>query len=151
MKERGELLHEEGDAVREFEAMHEENLLSNWLRKDERGKEERMAKWRRMKKKGRNRGKEKGFQFFVKEWIWRVVVILSWEEPLEEFESWSDCQPDVRARVRVVSDVTDVPVLTLLWSLSLVMLPLVAWIGYLWSRSPFLSPKGGFGQLRRKR
>ena len=31
MKERGELPNEEGDAVREFEAMHEENFWSSWL------------------------------------------------------------------------------------------------------------------------
>ena len=44
MKERGELSHEEGDAVREFQTMHEENFWSDWLREDERGKEEGMAK-----------------------------------------------------------------------------------------------------------
>ena len=44
MKERGELLNEEGDAVREYRAMHEENFWSSWLWEDERGKEERMAK-----------------------------------------------------------------------------------------------------------
>ena len=44
MKERGELLNEEGDAVRKYKAMHEENFWSSWLREDERGKEERMAK-----------------------------------------------------------------------------------------------------------
>ena len=44
MKERGELPNEEGDAVREYRAMHEENFWSSWLREDERGKEERMAK-----------------------------------------------------------------------------------------------------------
>ena len=44
MNEVGEFLHEVGDAVREFQAMHEENIWSNWLREDERGKEERMAK-----------------------------------------------------------------------------------------------------------
>ena len=35
---------EEGDAVRECKAMHEENFLSNWLREDVRGKEEWAAK-----------------------------------------------------------------------------------------------------------
>ena len=29
-------------------------------------------------------------------------------DPLEEFENWSDCDSDSRARVRVVPDVTDV-------------------------------------------
>ena len=36
--------NEEGDAVREYRAMHEENFWSSCLREDERGKEERMAK-----------------------------------------------------------------------------------------------------------
>ena len=44
MKERGELPNEVGDAVSEYVAMHEENFWSSWLREDERGKEERMAK-----------------------------------------------------------------------------------------------------------
>ena len=44
MKERGELPNVEGDAVREYKATHEENFWSNWLREDERGKEERKAR-----------------------------------------------------------------------------------------------------------
>ena len=44
MMERGELHNEEGGAVREYKAMHEENFWNNWLREDERGKEERTAK-----------------------------------------------------------------------------------------------------------
>ena len=44
MKERGELPNEVGDAVSDYVAMHEENFWSIWLREDERGKEERMAK-----------------------------------------------------------------------------------------------------------
>ena len=44
MKERGELPNEEGDAVREYKAMHEENFWSNWPREDERSKEERTTK-----------------------------------------------------------------------------------------------------------
>ena len=59
MKERGQLPDEEGDAAREYKAMHEENFWSSWLRGDERGKEERMAKPRRTKKKKVKRGKEK--------------------------------------------------------------------------------------------
>ena len=43
MKERGEFRNEEGDAVRECKAMHEENFLSSWPRENERGKEERTA------------------------------------------------------------------------------------------------------------
>ena len=43
MKGRGELPNEEGDAVREYKAMHEENFWSSWLREDERRTEERKA------------------------------------------------------------------------------------------------------------
>ena len=35
MKERGELPNEEGEAVREYKVMHEEDFWSNWLREDE--------------------------------------------------------------------------------------------------------------------
>ena len=44
LKERGELPNEEGDVVREYKAMHEENFLGSWLREDVRVKEERVAK-----------------------------------------------------------------------------------------------------------
>ena len=44
LRERGELPKEEGDAVREYKAMHEENFLSSWLREDVKGKEERTGK-----------------------------------------------------------------------------------------------------------
>ena len=43
MKERGEWPHEEGDVVREYKAMHEEDFLISWLREDEKTKEERTA------------------------------------------------------------------------------------------------------------
>ena len=36
MKERGELPYEEGDAVREYNAMHEEDFWSSCLREDQR-------------------------------------------------------------------------------------------------------------------
>ena len=32
---------EEGDVVREFQAMHEEDFWSSWVREDEKSKEER--------------------------------------------------------------------------------------------------------------
>ena len=41
LRERGELPKEEGDAVREHMATHEENVLSSWFREDGRVKEER--------------------------------------------------------------------------------------------------------------
>ena len=44
LKESGEWPKEEGDAVRELMAMHEENFLSSWARKDGRVKDEWAAK-----------------------------------------------------------------------------------------------------------
>ena len=41
MRERGALPKEEGDAIGEYKAMHEENFLSSWLREDGREEEER--------------------------------------------------------------------------------------------------------------
>ena len=38
LKDRGALPKEEGDLIREFKAMLEENFLSSWLREDEEGK-----------------------------------------------------------------------------------------------------------------
>ena len=38
MKERGELSNEEGDVVREYEAMHEEDFWSSWLKEIEKRK-----------------------------------------------------------------------------------------------------------------
>ena len=47
-----ELPKEEGDAVREYKAMREENFLSGWLREDERGKKKGRRKLvRKMKKR----------------------------------------------------------------------------------------------------
>ena len=43
IKERGELSNEDGDVVREYKAMHEEDFWSSWLREDEKSKEERKA------------------------------------------------------------------------------------------------------------
>ena len=50
MRERGALPKEEGDAVGENKAMHEENFLSSWLREDESEKEERTVENRREEK-----------------------------------------------------------------------------------------------------
>ena len=60
LRERGELPKEEGDAVREYKATHEENVLSSWLREDGRVKEERTVEMStlRMKKKRAKRGEE---------------------------------------------------------------------------------------------
>ena len=133
MKEGGELPHEEGDAVREFKALREENFWSDWSREEEReAKKNGWQKWRRMKKKGcdkRKREEEKeenetgtikiryevvvsveAFKFFGQGRDLESCGDLSWEDPLEQFENWSDCELDSRARVRMVHDVTDVPV-----------------------------------------
>ena len=41
LQDRGALPGEEGDAIREYKAMHEENFLSSWLREDGKGKTKR--------------------------------------------------------------------------------------------------------------
>ena len=53
LRARGELPKEEGDAVREYKAMHEENFLSCWLREHVIGKEERTAKYSENNEGGR--------------------------------------------------------------------------------------------------
>ena len=40
LEDRGALPREDGDLLREYQAMHEENFLSSWLGKDVEGKEE---------------------------------------------------------------------------------------------------------------
>ena len=62
MRERGELPKEEGDAVREYKAMHEENFLSSWPREDEKSKEERRAETEGEGEKREKRGKERESQ-----------------------------------------------------------------------------------------
>ena len=44
LQDRGALPREEGDVIREYNAMHEENFLSSWLREHLVGKEERRRK-----------------------------------------------------------------------------------------------------------
>ena len=104
------------------------------LREDERGEEVRMAEAERNEeekgeKRKREEEKEENETGTVKIRCWRFVSVeafemfsqgrdlescgdLSWKESLEEFENWSDCEPDSCARVRVVPDVPDVPVST---------------------------------------
>ena len=100
MKERGELPDEEGDVVKEDEAMHEDDFWSSWLREDERGKEERNEEEKGEKRKRgkekrrkestkRGRSKEdvrvvfllKPLKFLVKGEFWRVVVICLGRNP----------------------------------------------------------------------
>ena len=56
MKERGKLPNEEGDVVREYKAMHEEDFWSSWLREDEKSKEEREVE---AEKKGEVEGEKR--------------------------------------------------------------------------------------------
>ena len=62
LQDRGALLKEGSDVIREHKAMHEENFLSSWLREDVEGKEEgkkkvdRETKEEGEKKEGKRRG-----------------------------------------------------------------------------------------------
>ena len=73
---------------------------------------------------------------------------------MDKPEDLSDRESEAWEVVSVVPDVTDVPVSPLLlWSLSFVMVSLVARIGILWNLSPFSFSKKGvliLVQLRRK-
>ena len=44
LQDRGVSFREEGDVVREYQAMHAKNFLSTWLREDVVGQEERRKK-----------------------------------------------------------------------------------------------------------
>ena len=128
LRKRGEFPKEEGDAIRKHKAMHEENLLSSWLRKDGRGKEERTVKVeeneeergeRKSVEKEENEtgivkrrcdGSVEAFEIFSQGGDLESCGGLSWEDFVEKLEDLSDCEPDTRAHVRVVPDVTDVPV-----------------------------------------
>ena len=60
MKDRGELPKEEGDVMGEYEAMHEEDFWSSWLREDEKSKEERKAEAEGGKEKRRKKRTKRG-------------------------------------------------------------------------------------------
>ena len=57
LEDSGALPREGGELVREYEGMHEENLLSSWLREDVDGKAEEMEKTSRRSRRRRRRGK----------------------------------------------------------------------------------------------
>ena len=98
LRERGALPKEEGDVIRKFKAMHEENFLSRWFREDGREKQGRILKWtRRTEKNGAKRGKGNErkkrtkrrllkedvtvllpLNFCVKEELWKVKGDLAW-------------------------------------------------------------------------
>ena len=112
-----------GDAVSEYKAVHEENFWSNWLREDERGKEDRTAKAeKKEEEKGEKRKREEekeenetvtvksrcegfvsaeAFEIFSQGLDLESWCDFSWEDLLETPESLSGL-------VRVVPDVTDV-------------------------------------------
>ena len=63
LEDRGALSREDGDLPREYQAMHEENFLSRWLREDVEGKgEEREKLNRKPKKRKENVGKERWWE-----------------------------------------------------------------------------------------
>ena len=81
MKERGKLPNEESDVVREYEAVHEEDFWSSWLREDERSEGDRKTKTEDKKKKRAKRGKGKRRKKRTK---WRLVkedvrVVFLWK------------------------------------------------------------------------
>ena len=125
--ERGELPNEEGDVVREYKAMHEENFWSSWPREDERGKGERTAKAeKKEEEKGEKRKSEEekenetgtvkrrceglvsveAFDIFSQGRDVESVGDLSWEDPLQKLDELSECGPVSCALVRVVPDAT---------------------------------------------
>ena len=82
VEDRGVLLKEDGNLLREYQAMREEYFLSNWLREDVEGKDEerenknKEAKKKRKVKVGRETWMEKGlgFRLTVKGYVWIVCL-----------------------------------------------------------------------------
>ena len=102
LQDRGAFPKEEGDVVREYKAMHEENVLSSWLREHGKNKEERIMEADKETKEetGKKRIREE-----EKEESWGD----SWDDPCVK----SDCDSGAGTSapvVPVVTDVTDVPV-----------------------------------------
>ena len=93
LRERGALPMEEGDATREYMAMHEENFLSSWSREDGREKEERTVDMsneneeERGEKRRREGEKEENETGLLKE---DVTVLLLWNhlQSLVKGEIW---------------------------------------------------------------
>ena len=126
LQDSGELHKEEGAAIREYKAMHEENFLGCWLREDGKEKEERIidigkeTKEEMGKKRRREEETEENETESVKKRCVGSVSVeafdiescggLSWEDFLEKPEDLSDCEPETRVDVSVVLGVTDVPV-----------------------------------------
>ena len=60
LQDRGALPREEGDVIREYNAMHEENFLSSWLREDLIGEEERRKEDKRIREEFNRKRKREG-------------------------------------------------------------------------------------------
>ena len=130
LQDRRELPEEEGDVIREYKAMHEEKILSCWLREDGKEKKERTMeigkesteemgkKRRREEEKDENEtGSVKrlcvgslsveAFDIFSQGRDLERCGGLSWSDLLDKPEDMSDCEPETRVDV---PDVADVPV-----------------------------------------
>ena len=167
LRERGELPKEEGDAVREYKAMHEENFMSSWFGEEVREKEEIMVKVsdekeeERSEKREREGEKEEDETETVKRRCEGFVSV----EALENFCQERDLESCGHlSKGNLLDRPEDLPdgerfgwlcliclmclmCLFLLLSLSFVMVSLVARIGNLWSRSPFSFSKRAFALL----
>ena len=122
LKDTRELVKEEGDVIREYKAMHEENSLSSWLREDGKEKEERKKRW--AKRGGEKRRKKRTRRGRLKDdvsvpFLWRPLISsvkgdlessggLYWRDLLEKPEDLSDCETEARVDVSVVPDEADV-------------------------------------------
>ena len=120
LRDRGALPKEEGDVIREYKAIHEENVLSSWLREDgietqervmETGKEtkeERDNKRRREEEKEENETESvkrrcvgfvsvEAFHIFSQSGDLESCGGLSRRDLLEKSEDWSGFEPETRA------------------------------------------------------
>ena len=120
LRDRGAMPKEEGDVIREYKAMHEEIVLSSWLREDGIEKEERImetgkeTKEERGKKRRREEEKEvnetesakrrcvgfvsvEAFDIFSQSGDLESCGGLSRRNLLEKSEDWSGFEPETRA------------------------------------------------------
>ena len=128
----GERCHSQGrSAIREYEAMHEKNFLSSWLRQDlirkERKVNERAGEEEENKRKrgGKEKGGEKeengtvkrrcvnfnlaeAFDIFCQGEDLESCGGVSWSDVLDNLDVLSDCESESRAVVSAVLVVSDV-------------------------------------------
>ena len=76
LEDSGALPREDGDMIRECQAVHEENFLSSWLREDVEGEDEERERLNEEAKEkvkvGKERWWEKGQGMRLKEFVWVV-------------------------------------------------------------------------------